>query len=145
MPSSASSSSTLSSTLNPVFLVRTHEDYISHPIQSKPSRSVDNLASTLASSLNTRDETSTPIASLSSTTELIAPPVNTSKLKEGAEVIENSGSEAEMENLVQVKPWLDETRLDEGVLEDCSNIDITKVLADLKNFVHGKFWNFLDF
>uniref|UniRef100_A0AC34QX17 Tubby-like protein n=1 Tax=Panagrolaimus sp. JU765 TaxID=591449 RepID=A0AC34QX17_9BILA len=137
LPSSASSSSTLSSTLNPVFVVRTHEDYVSHPIEAKPSRSIDNLASTLASTtLNTRNETPTPVASLSSTTELFAPPVNTSKLAEGAEVIENSGSEAETENLVQVKPWLDETRLDEGVLEDCSNIDITKAIADLKNFVH---------
>ena len=38
-----------------------------------------------------------------------------------------------------VQPWEEEAKLDEAVLEDCSKIDVTKALEDLRTFVNGNF------
>ena len=135
----------------PSFYSRTREDLVSHPIDCKPkedklnsswssSNGFENLAASFNSDLSFKDEPSpstpepTPVTN---TEQCTAPQVNVSKL-ENTEVIDKCGSENESEETVQVKPWEDESKLDESVLEDCSNIDITRVLKDLKNFINGK-------
>lgn len=72
--------------------------------------------------------------SISSPSEPQAPPINTAKLLNYSdnEKVE-SGDEA------MVQPWEEEAKLDEAVLEDCSKIDVTKALEDLRTFVNGNF------
>jgi len=137
------------STPIPNFYSRTREDLVSHPIDCKPkedklnsswssSNGFENLAASFNSDLSFKDESSpsTPEPAPVTNAEQFTPPqINVSKL-DNAEVIDKCGSENESEETVQVKPWQDESKLDESVLEDCSNIDITRVLKDLKNFIN---------
>ena len=151
---SFTSNSTIISTPMSNFYSRTREDLVSHPIECKAkdeklnsswstSNGFENLAASFNSDLSFKDEPSpsTPEpAPVTNTEQFPAPQVNASRLGD-PEVIDKCGSENESEETVQVKPWHDESKLDESVLEDCSNIDITRVLKDLKNFINGKsFW-----
>uniref|UniRef100_A0A914ZAJ7 Uncharacterized protein n=1 Tax=Panagrolaimus superbus TaxID=310955 RepID=A0A914ZAJ7_9BILA len=62
------------------------------------------------------------------------PPINSTKLMSYSD---NEKAESESDADVGVQPWGEEAKLDEAVLEDCSKIDVTKALEDLRPFVNA--------